>query len=83
MAKYVVGVCPDSQDVEVVAVEAENDLEAMAESIFKYSENLGTREDWDLPPTNENLPYKTVDEGIDFFLQGGVSLSKPRLVSEL
>ncbi|MEC3132467.1 hypothetical protein P9Y16_24475, partial [Bacillus cereus] len=68
MKKYAVGVCPYDEDNVVKIVEAENELSAMVKAV-------GNNESWGI--VEEEIPFDTVDEGISFYLQGDLSVSKP------
>lgn len=68
MGRFAVGVCPHNEDNEVKIVEAINELEAMVKAV-------DNEESWGI--SKGEIPFSTVDEGIDFYLQGDVAVSKP------
>ncbi|MFX3674746.1 MAG: hypothetical protein ACE3JQ_09895 [Paenisporosarcina sp.] len=68
MKRYAVGVCPHDEDNEVKIVNAENELTAMVKAV-------GNEESWGI--LKGEIPFKTVEEGINFYLQGDLSISKP------
>lgn len=66
MDKYAVAVCFGG-DNEIIVVEVNNELEAMVEAV-------GKKELWRIKKT---IPFNSVDEGINFYLQGDTSVSAP------
>lgn len=68
MGRYAVGVCPHDEDVKVKIVTAENEIVAMVKAV-------GNEADWGI--SNGKPPFSTVDEGITFYLQGDLAVSKP------
>lgn len=71
MKKYVVGVSSPNEDIVLKKVQAENELYAMCHAVYYHY-------DWDVLSENENhLSFSTVDEAIDYFIQGDVYVSKP------
>lgn len=68
MKRYAVGVCHFDEDNTVKIVEAEDELVAMVKAV-------GNQEAWRI--NEKELPFKTVDEGITFYLQGDVAVSVP------
>ncbi|UXJ71396.1 hypothetical protein [Lysinibacillus fusiformis] len=69
MKKYAIGLCSFDGDIEVVIIEAQNGLSAMCDAVLN-------KFDWEVREKGQ-LPFITVDEAIDFFLQGAISISKP------
>ena len=69
--KYVVGLCGFEEDIQLVTVQSKSMLNAMCVAV---RDNYG----WDvLKENNDRLPFVTVDEAIDYFLQGDINISKP------
>lgn len=67
--KYAIGLYSFEEDIEVVIIEAQNGLSAMCDAVLnKYN--------WEVR-NKEQLPFSTVDEAINFFLQGEINISKP------
>lgn len=73
MKKYAVGVCPDMFDNKVLIVDAEDEFKAMGKAVLSYGEELDIQ-DWDMDMSN--LTFNDVDEAIDYFINGGVAVSK-------
>ncbi|MEC2266447.1 hypothetical protein [Bacillus subtilis] len=69
MSKYAVAVDRFQKDLEVVIVNAPDEITAMVEAVGEL--DLWGIEDKMKPP------FKTVDDGIDFYLQGDLSISRP------
>lgn len=68
MKKYAIGLCGLDEDIEVVIIEAPNELVAMCDAVANKFE-------WEVREDGE-LPFITTDETIDYFLQGDVSISR-------
>lgn len=70
MKRYAIGVCGFNEDIEVVIIEAENELEAMCKVVLDKFE-------WNIIEKADGVPFATTDEAIDFILQGDINISKP------
>lgn len=71
MRTYVVGLCNMEEDIQLIKVTSKGILYAMC---------VAARDtyNWDvLKENNGQLPFNTVDEAIDYFLQGDIHISKP------
>ncbi|MCP8973119.1 hypothetical protein MOD67_13770 [Bacillus licheniformis] len=68
MNKFAVAVHRLDEDNKVVIVDSEDELTAMMKAV-------GDVELWGI--TDNKPPFKTVDEGITFYLQGDAMVSKP------
>lgn len=71
MKKYAIGLCSFEEDIEVVIVEANDASVAMCIAVNnKYG--------WDVIAEEQGmLPFTTLDEAVDYFLQGDINISKP------
>lgn len=69
MKKYAIGLCAFDEDIEVVIIEGENELTVMRDVVLnKYN--------WEVKEDGK-LPFSTLDEAIEYFLQGNINISKP------
>ena len=69
MKLYIIGLSGFDKDIEIFLIEAENELSAMCDIVLKQ---FG----WSIIEDGK-IPFSTIDEGIDFILQGEINISKP------
>lgn len=69
MKRYAIGLCSFEEDIEVLIIEAENEIFAMHKAVAnKYN--------WQMKEDEVSL-IDSVDKAIDFYLQGDVNISRP------
>lgn len=69
MKRYAIGLSGFDEDIEVVILESKDELNAMCDAVLN---KFG----WEVR-SNGEVPFITMDEGIDFILQGEINISKP------
>lgn len=71
MKTFVVGLCSQEEDIQLAKVKSKDALHAMCVAV---RDNYN----WDVLKENDGtLPFNTLDEAIDYFLQGDINISKP------
>ena len=69
MKRYAIGLSGFNEDIVVVIIESESELNAMCEAVL-------IQFGWEIR-SDGKIPFNTMDEGIDFILQGEINISKP------